>query len=106
MFPILEYTSHISLARDSEYLNNNHKADSASNGSSSFGREADAVIDSLKSDTQDVLDCNDYTKVINDCAEDCINLITDYLHSSLANSDDQNNIRQPVNFHLLFVIVI
>ena len=36
-------------------------------------------MDVLRNNTLDVLECGDMEKVITDCAEDCINVITDSL---------------------------
>ena len=37
------------------------------------------TLDVLRNNTLDVLECGDLEKVITDCAEDCINVITDSL---------------------------
>ena len=65
--------------------NNNNSAST----SSSFGfghvaptKDAQNVIDLLRNDTLDVLECGDFEKVVSDCAEDCINLMTDSLEQS------------------------
>ena len=39
----------------------------------------------LKNDTLDVLECGDFEKVVSDCADDCINLMTDSLEEIFRN---------------------
>ena len=96
IFPLSECSGIASLVNDKEIQNNNNKAESSSGGCSTSNTQAKDVIDSLKNDTLDVLDCSDFVKVVSDCAEDCINLITDYLQPRLAASDTKNKINHQV----------
>merc|ERR1712223_703411 len=56
----------VSLVNDKEFQNNNNKAESLSGGCSYSNTEAKDVIDSLRNDTLDVLDCSDFVKVVSD----------------------------------------
>ena len=106
IIPLLECSGIASLVNDKEFENNNNKAESASGGCSTSNTDAKDVIDSLRNDTLDVLDCSDFVKVVSDCAEDCINLFTDYLQPRLAASDTKNNIHHQVylrNFSYILV---
>ena len=96
ILPLSECSGIVSLVNDKELQNNNNKAQSSSGGCSTSNADAKDVIDSLRNDTLDVLDCSDFVKVVNDCAEDCINLFTDYLQPRLAASDTKNNIHHQV----------
>ena len=64
--------------RDS--LNNNEKPRYGSKtGGATFGKDNQEIVDMLRNDTLDVLECDDFKRVISDCTEDCVNIMTDYL---------------------------
>ena len=44
-----------------------------------FGKDNQEIVDMLRNDTLDVLECDDFKRVISDCTEDCVNIMTDYL---------------------------
>ena len=74
-----------SLTNNDNHLNNNNSASTSSNfgfGHVAPTKDAQNVIDLLRNDTLDVLECGDFEKVVSDCAEDCINLMTDALEQN------------------------
>ena len=82
---LLDCTNIVSLTKNDNNVNNNHKTNNASDsdtGRSVLDTEDQKLVDMLRNDTLDVLEGNDFYKVVADCAEDCINLIADYLESS------------------------
>ena len=81
----------VSAANDKEQVSQKYSAESASDGGSLSSIENKDTLKSLRNDTLDVLDCPDFVRVIKDCAEDCINLITDYLQSQLTASSGEND---------------
>ena len=65
---------------DHDLLNNNerHRYGLKTDGAS-FGKDNQEIVDMLRNDTLDVLECDDFKRVISDCTEDCVNIMTDYL---------------------------
>ena len=78
-------------------MSQRYSAESPSGGGSLSSVENKDALNSLRYDTLDVLDCPDFVRVIKDCAEDCINLIADYLQSQLTSSKGEND-----NHHEVF----
>ena len=65
---------------DHDLLNNNEKPRYGSKtDGGTFGRDNQEIVDMLRNDTLDVLECDDFKRVISDCTEDCVNIMTDYL---------------------------
>ena len=63
-----------------DLLNNNEKPRYGSKtGGATFGKDNQEIVDMLRNDTLDVLECDDFKRVISDCTEDCVNIMTDYL---------------------------
>ena len=65
---------------DRDLLNNNEKPRYGSKtDGATFGKDNQEIVDMLRNDTLDVLECDDFKRVISDCTEDCVNIMTDYL---------------------------
>ena len=65
---------------DRDLLNNNEKPRYGSKtDGATFGKDNPEIVDMLRNDTLDVLECDDFKRVISDCTEDCVNIMTDYL---------------------------
>ena len=65
---------------DHDLLNNNEKPRYGSKtDGATFGKDNQEIVDMLRNDTLDVLECDDFKRVISDCTEDCVNIMTDYL---------------------------
>ena len=63
-----------------DLLNNNEKPRYGSKtGGATCGKDNQEIVDMLRNDTLDVLECDDFKRVISDCTEDCVNIMTDYL---------------------------
>ena len=80
-------------------MSQKYSAELPSDGDSLSRIENKDTLNSLRYDTLDVLDCPDFVRVIKDCAEDCINLIADYLQSQLTSSKGKND-----NHHEVFYL--
>lgn len=65
---------------DHDLLNNNEKPRyGLKTDGATFGKDNQEIVDMLRNDTLDVLECDDFKRVISDCTEDCVNIMTDYL---------------------------
>ena len=65
---------------DHDLLNNNEKPRYGSKtDGATFGKDNQEIVNMLRNDTLDVLECDDFKRVISDCTEDCVNIMTDYL---------------------------
>ena len=65
---------------DHDLLNNNEKSRyGLKTDGATFKKDNQEIVDMLRNDTLDVLECDDFKRVISDCTEDCVNIMTDYL---------------------------
>ena len=93
-----EFIGVVSAANNKEQVSQKYSAESPSDGGSLSSIENKDALNKLRYDTLDVLDCPDFVRVIKDCAEDCINLITDYLQFQLKASTGENNNHHEVSY--------